>query len=380
MSVKFFSRMFLALGLYVLPLGFATAHGQQISLTPSQTQGPYYGPNSPSKPDFRPDVESSTPANWPDLFVSGRVYNQYGIPQPAAKIELWHADAAGAYDESSVLPVTPPVTFTLRGYVMTDENGDYAWTTIMPGLYPGRTRHIHFKAFETTSSAAAVTSQLYFPTPYDTDADFNGTGDITGATTLARDGLYRSTTSLLLDIVNQPSTDGFYQARYDFVISTNDRAPSGQDLNGDGQVNVADLEMLQKGIREDWPAPALNLDGLNDANADDITRWLTVAAQAQGLPQPYAKGDANLDGQFNSTDLVRVFQAGEYEDAATGNSGWSEGDWDGNGEFGSQDLIAAFQDGRYASSTLAVAVPEPVATSAALLLFLLGVCQSRSRR
>jgi hypothetical protein len=58
-------------------------------------------------------------------------------------------------------------------------------------------------------------------------------------------------------------------------------------------------------------------------------------------------GDADLDGEFDSSDLVSVFQAGEYEDFSVGNSGWADGDWDGNGEFDSSDLVKAFQDGGY---------------------------------
>jgi hypothetical protein len=62
------------------------------------------------------------------------------------------------------------------------------------------------------------------------------------------------------------------------------------------------------------------------------------------LPHP---GDANRDGRFNSTDLVQVFQAGEYEDGIAGNSTWEEGDWNGDKEFDSSDLVAAFEQGLY---------------------------------
>ncbi|MCA9196978.1 MAG: hypothetical protein KDA87_05540, partial [Planctomycetales bacterium] len=58
-------------------------------------------------------------------------------------------------------------------------------------------------------------------------------------------------------------------------------------------------------------------------------------------------GDANLDGEFNSQDLVRIFTAGEYEDDIAGNSLWLEGDWNGDGDFTSSDLVLAFQDGGY---------------------------------
>ena len=61
-------------------------------------------------------------------------------------------------------------------------------------------------------------------------------------------------------------------------------------------------------------------------------------------------GDANGDGKFDSSDLVAVFQAGEFEDNVNGNSDASEGDWDGNGDFDSSDLVTAFQTGAYVSA------------------------------
>ncbi len=70
-------------------------------------------------------------------------------------------------------------------------------------------------------------------------------------------------------------------------------------------------------------------------------------------------GDANLDGQFNSADLVQVFQAGEYEDALPRNSGWMTGDWDADLEFSSADLVEAFSVGGYEAPGRIRAVPEP---------------------
>jgi hypothetical protein len=49
-------------------------------------------------------------------------------------------------------------------------------------------------------------------------------------------------------------------------------------------------------------------------------------------------GDVNLDGPFNADDLVFVFQAGEYDDAAIENSTWETGDWNADAEFTSADL------------------------------------------
>ncbi len=54
-------------------------------------------------------------------------------------------------------------------------------------------------------------------------------------------------------------------------------------------------------------------------------------------------GDANRDGIFNSSDLVHVFQIGEYEDDIAGNSTFESGDWNGDGDFTTRDLVLAFQ-------------------------------------
>lgn len=85
---------------------------------------------------------------------------------------------------------------------------------------------------------------------------------------------------------------------------------------------------------------------------------------------PPIPGDANLDGFFNSGDLVQVFTIGEYEDDIADNSTWNDGDWNGDLDFNTTDLVTAFQAGRYEAAPAAVSVPEPtgwlLATAAAL--------------
>jgi uncharacterized protein YjbI with pentapeptide repeats len=84
-------------------------------------------------------------------------------------------------------------------------------------------------------------------------------------------------------------------------------------------------------------------------------------------------GDANLDGEFNSSDLVQVFVAGRYEEVGKDVNDpdfeyegrrittWAEGDWDGDGFFKSSDLVAALADRGYEQGpwTEPLAVPEP---------------------
>ena len=93
------------------------------------------------------------------------------------------------------------------------------------------------------------------------------------------------------------------------------------------------------------------VSGFGDSTGTFDLVWLA------GTPIP---GDANLDGEFNSTDLVRVFQAGEYEDAIESNSAWSDGDWNGDGEFDTSDLVVAFQAGYFEQGPPAVAAAAVV--------------------
>jgi hypothetical protein len=89
-------------------------------------------------------------------------------------------------------------------------------------------------------------------------------------------------------------------------------------------------------------------------------------------------GDVNLDNEFNSTDLVHVFQAGHYEDAVADNSTWVEGDWDGDGDFASGDLVVAFQTGAYEVGPVnASAIPEPAGFSL-LIMATLAIGRPRS--
>ncbi len=126
--------------------------------TPSQTEGPYFKPNSPERSDLRSGV-TGTP-----LVLSGTVVTTACQPVARALVDLWQADDAGDYDNRG---------FRLRGHVFTDDEGRYRFDTIVPGLYPGRTRHIHVKA--QAPNGPVLTTQLYFP----------------GEPQNARDGIFR---------------------------------------------------------------------------------------------------------------------------------------------------------------------------------------------
>ncbi len=124
------------------------------------------------------------------------------------------------------------------------------------------------------------------------------------------------------------------------------------DLSRDGVINVDDVNLLCGGMRSVPADSALDLNRDQRVDLDDLAYMIEVLLQTNF-------GDANLDGVFNSEDLVQIFQAGEYEDDQMTNSTWATGDWNCDGEFGTPDLVIAFQSGAY------VAAARPLATDAA---------------
>lgn len=85
------------------------------------------------------------------LVLAGSVLTRTCRPIPGALVDFWQADDAGQYDNRG---------HRLRGHQFTDERGNYRLETIVPGLYPGRTRHIHVKV--QAASGPLLTTQLYF--------------------------------------------------------------------------------------------------------------------------------------------------------------------------------------------------------------------------
>ena len=110
------------------------------------------------------------------------------------------------------------------------------------------------------------------------------------------------------------------------------------DFNGDGQIDLIDVDLLRSNLKTG--------DLRFDLNADGTTDHRDLVMLIQDILGT-TFGDANLSGVFDSGDLVQVFQAGEYEDGIPGNSTFGEGDWNGDGDFTSGDLVLAFQTGHY---------------------------------
>ncbi|MFD1150536.1 dioxygenase family protein [Saccharothrix hoggarensis] len=115
--------------------------------TPPQTEGPYFKPNSPRRTSL---VDAGTPGTR--LTVTGYVFGLGCQPLGNVLMDFWQADVNGVYDNTG---------FRFRGHQFTDARGAFTLTTIVPGLYPGRTRHIHVKV--QAPGRPVLTTQLYFP-------------------------------------------------------------------------------------------------------------------------------------------------------------------------------------------------------------------------
>jgi protocatechuate 3,4-dioxygenase beta subunit len=123
------------------------AVGKQLKLTVEETAGPFFKPESPLKADFRESGLAGIPTR-----VTGFVLDRRGKPINGALLDFWHADAEGRYDLQG---------FRCRGHQFTDADGRYSLESIVPGLYPGRTRHYHVRL--QAAYGPNLTTQLYFP-------------------------------------------------------------------------------------------------------------------------------------------------------------------------------------------------------------------------
>ena len=146
-----------------------------------QTEGPFFKPSSPE----RVELLELNMAGQPIELV-GLVLSRACKPQAGALLDFWQADDKGRYDNSG---------FRLRGHQFSDAEGRYRLRSIVPGVYVGRTRHIHVKV--QPPGGRVLTTQLYFP----------------GEAQNRSDGLFRS--ELLMPTAKNAE---WLAGRFDFVL------------------------------------------------------------------------------------------------------------------------------------------------------------------
>jgi len=125
-------------------------------VTPPQTAGPFFKPRSPERKSLlEPGVQGSR------IVLEGIVRSTKCKPVQGALVDIWQADGNGTYDNAG---------YRLRGHQFADGAGRYRLETIVPGVYPGRTRHFHVRV--QAPNRPVLTTQLYFPGEPENQRDF----------------------------------------------------------------------------------------------------------------------------------------------------------------------------------------------------------------
>jgi protocatechuate 3,4-dioxygenase beta subunit len=179
-----------------------------LTLTPEQTEGPFYPDRLPLDTDNDLVIvnDARTPAEGLITHLGGRVLDASGHPLRNATVEIWQVDAHGVYLHSQS-PGERDRNFQGYGRFLTDSKGRYYFRTVKPVAYPGRTPHIHFAVHN--HGRHVLTTQCY----------------IKGEERNERDGVFRGIRderqreSVLVDFKPlKKSTTGELSARFDIVL------------------------------------------------------------------------------------------------------------------------------------------------------------------
>ena len=143
------------------------------------------------------------------------------------------------------------------------------------------------------------------------------------------------------------------------------------DFNGNGVLDTGDVDMLTVDVAAGSNTATFDLNNDGFVNNGDLDIWV------RDLRVTYY-GDADLDGEFNSSDLVTVLSSGTYE--ADVDSVWSTGDFNADGRTNSSDLVAALADGGYESGPRAAVSTVPEPGTLTLLIIAAGALLHSRRR
>jgi len=121
--------------------------------TSNDILGPFYRAKAPERMDLTfAGLKGSI------VEISGKVFGEDCIsPVKNVLVEIWHCDTQGEYDNKSS-------KFLHRAVWRTNEKGEYAFKTVLPGKYLNgrlfRPAHIHFRVSHPKHKE--LVSQIYF--------------------------------------------------------------------------------------------------------------------------------------------------------------------------------------------------------------------------
>lgn len=196
-----------------------------VSTTPTVTEGPYWVDDKLFRSDIRTEPTTGVARAGVPLTMVINVQNIASsgcTPLAGAYVDIWHCDAKGIY--SGVTQSYNPGGGTgsvstggqkfLRGYQITDDNGQVKFTTIYPGWYSSRTIHIHVRVrtYNGTTVLSNFVSQIFFDETTNNTVLADSLYSRTSArdTTNASDSIYRvANAERMLAATSGSAADGY---------------------------------------------------------------------------------------------------------------------------------------------------------------------------
>ena len=238
----------------LLPFGKILANGNVPNsltggcvLIPSETAGPFTLDLTSNNFYFRQDVRETKTGVQLNLRLKIIGLNNCD-PMPNLRVNIWHCDKDGLYSgySQSGNPGQAGLTY-LRGYQLTDVNGEVEIITILPGWYSGRICHIHFQVYVSTTYAAI--SQLSFDIPtknaiYAANSSLYSRG--ADPATFSSDNIFSDGYTHQLATLTPNATTGSYDSYLEVTIQ------------GNGTVGIGNIEKenaKQVTLGQNFPNP-----------------------------------------------------------------------------------------------------------------------------
>jgi catechol 1,2-dioxygenase len=219
--------------------------------TTTDVLGPFYRPDSPVRSSLVIKGEKGDPIE----LIGKIMHNDCTTPYKNAKIELWHCDGNGVYDNETA-------DFKYRGTTYSDNNGDYSFNTILPVPYGSgdNYRPAHFHMMISAEGYQPLVTQLYF----------------TGDPWLEKDSGSASPTAKRRILAVETKKNGIKQVTYNVGMSEKlmvEPAVLGllggiyigeKDSNKKAELFIKDRQLWIKGDKKNGMPYGLNLEYVGD--------------------------------------------------------------------------------------------------------------------